>query len=225
MQQILNVLTPANSYDLLTLEQAKAMLLLQPTDTSKDVLIETLITQISEMVAKLCNRVFAYEEVRETFYQLNDASTPSTQRLYLSRWPVRLDDIESFTLSSAPGDSIDVLPQLDPPYGDWILEEETGTLYRRDNVGAWCGTADIVYSGGYDLPDEAPGLVVFATQALLREGYTSWIRSPASFGVRQISHKEARVGYFGPNMFPTLGLPETWKTVEALLQKYVRHWV
>jgi hypothetical protein len=223
MQQILNVLTPADTYDLVSLEQIKTALLISATDSSKDALLQMQITQISEMIAKLCNRVFGYEEVDETFYQLNDECSPPTRRLYLSRWPVLLDDIETFTMSKAPGDSVDMLPAL--ATGDWVLEEQTGTLYRREDLGAWYGTVDVVYSGGYHLPDDTPGLVQFAVQALIRESYMAWIRNPALFGVRQIGHKEARIGYFGPNMFPTLGLPETWKTVEALLQKYIRHWV
>jgi hypothetical protein len=93
------------------------------------------------------------------------------------------------------------------------------------NYGSWTGVIDVVYSGGYQLPDGAPGSLKFVCEALIREGYMSWIRNPALFGVRQIAHKESRIGYYGPNMFPTMGLPDTWKAFQSVLNKYIRHWV
>lgn len=216
MQQILNVITKSDTYDLVSLEDMKMKLFIPPTDTSKDELIKELITNLSDLIARMCNRVFAYEQVQETFYQLNDGRY--TQRLYLSRWPVVEADIVTITQSDN-----DISPLfLD---GTCVLEEETGTLYMPSNNGPWCGVVDVLYSGGYQLPDGAPGALKFAMEALMRESYMSWIRNPALFGVRQISHKHSRIGYYGPNMFPTIGLPTTWKAVEGLLYKYIRHWV
>ena len=74
----------------------KAKFFIPDTDTSKDVLIQELISNISDTIAQLCNRVFGYEGVQETFYQLEDDPC-WTQRLYLSRWPVTLADIAGFT--------------------------------------------------------------------------------------------------------------------------------
>jgi hypothetical protein len=217
MQQILNVITPANSQDLVSLENMKMKLFIPDTDTSKDALIQELITNISEVIAKMCNRVFGYEEVQETYYQLEDGCF--TQRLYLSRWPVVQADITSFTQ-----DGTDISDWfLD---GTCVLEEATGTIYTPSKNGSWSGSPiDVLYSGGYKLPDDAPGSLAFAMEALVRESYMSWIRNPALFGVRLISHKESRIGYYGPNMFPTIGLPTTWKVVEGVLSKYIRHWV
>jgi hypothetical protein len=214
MQQILNVLTPADTQDLVTLDEMKMKLML--TDTSKDALLQELITNTSEVIARMCNRVFGYEEVDETYYQLED---DNSRRLYLSRWPVTLTDITSFTC-----DGVDLLPSQTTC--DWVLEELTGTLYRRPDLGPWYGQIDVVYSGGYPLPDGAPGALKFAAEALIREGYIAWIRSPSSFSVSNIAHKESRVGYFGPQVFSTIGNPATWQALQqGLLYKFIRHWV
>jgi hypothetical protein len=216
MQQLLNVLTPAASQDLVTLEAMKQKLGIPDTDTSKDFLLQELISNTSELIATLCNRVFAYEEVSETFYQLDDGYS---RRLYLSRWPVKAADITAITQVDS---NTDLLPTLSD---GWFLEEKTGTLYGRPDLGYWYGTVSVTYSGGYQLPDETPNSLLFALEALLREQYMSWIRSPSSFGVRQIRHKESAIGYYGPNLFPTTGLPATWTAVQSVLNKFMRHWV
>jgi hypothetical protein len=216
MQQILNVLVPADSQDLVTLAEMKMKLMIAPADTSKDPLLQELITNTSEVIARMCNRVFGYEQVDETYYQLEDGGS---RRLYLSRWPVVLADIKSFTC-----DGIDHMPLQ--PTGNWVLEELTGTLYQRPDLGPWYGEIDVVYSGGYLLPNNAPNALKFAAEALIREGYIAWIRSPSSFTVSNISHKESRIGYFGPNVFSTIGNPATWDMLKnGLLYKYIRHWV
>jgi hypothetical protein len=219
MQQLLNVLTPATSQDLVSLANMKMKMGIDPSNTTWDALLQELITNTSETIAKLCNRVFGYETVDETYYQLADSPSPPTQRLYLSRWPVVTADITSITQ-----DGTDLLPTLNI---NWFLEESTGTLYQLQSLGQWiCTTSiDVQYSGGYQLPNSAPGPLAFAVEALIREQYMSWIRSPSSFGVRQIRHKESSIGYYGPNLFPTTGLPATWTTVQTVLNKYRRDWV
>ena len=226
MQQILNVITPATAtppagaYDLVTLAEMKMKLLIDPSNTTFDGLLAELITNISETIGTMCNRVFIKEEVQETFYQLNDGNG-TTQRLYFSRWPVKLADIATIN-----GNGIDILPDniLNSTAGTWVLEEKTGTLYQPSLYGSWSGVVDVGYAGGY-APDEVPGTLKFCVEGLIRESYMSWIRNPALFGVRMISHKESHIGYYGPNMFPTMGIPATWTTVKSLLEKYIRHWV
>ena len=226
MQQILNVTVPATAtppgspYDLVTLDEMKMKLMIDPSNTAFDGLLSELITNMSETIARMCNRVFIKEAVEETFYQLNDGDG-TTQRLYLSRWPVKLADITAITQNG-----VDILPNnvANSSAGQWVLEEITGTLYQPSDYGAWYGTVDVDYAGGY-APSEVPGTLKFCVESLLRENYMSWIRNPSLFGVRLISHKESHVGYYAPNMFPTAGVPATWTTVNALLAKYIRHWV
>jgi hypothetical protein len=218
MQQILNVITPAASYDLVSLAEMKASLGIPPTNTTNDVLLQDLITNLSETVAKMCNRVFGFEKVDETFYQLEDqGAPPNTQRLYLSRWPVQLSDIAALTQ-----DGNDLLASEG---SSWMLEKETGTLYSFPTTGPWIGVIDCQYSGGYVLPDDAPGPLKFAMKAVTRESYMAWIRNPGLYGIRQISHKESRVAYYQPNLLGTMGTPDTWTHVQSILNKYVRYWV
>jgi hypothetical protein len=215
MQQILNVVTPATSYDLVSLDEMKMKLGIPPTDTSRDALLQELITNISSVAADKCCRhpaSLVYETVDEKFYQLEDGCS---RRLFLSQWPVVRGDITSMTQ-----DGVDLLTNT-----DWILEEKTGTLYMPPAADPWFGVIEITYSGGYKNPDEVPGSLKFVVEAVLRESYMAWIRNPSMFGVRQIAHKEARVGYYGPNMFPTIGLSQTWDTCKGILNKYIRHWV
>lgn len=223
MQQLLNVLTPSATYDLVTLEEMKMKLMIPDSNTQWDALLQELITNLSDTIAKLCCRVFAYEGVDECFYQLNDETHPPTRRLYLSRWPVVLSDITAINQTvDGSGVVTDLLPLVNQ---NWFLEEATGTLYQRPDLGPWTSTVDVIYSGGYQLPDGAPGSIKFCVEALLRESYMSWIRNPAMFGVRQLSHKESRIGYYGPNMFPTVGLPATWTVVQGILRRYIRWWI
>jgi hypothetical protein len=214
VQQILNVITPSETYDLVSLAELKMKLGVPDTDTSKDAMLQEFITNTSDVLARYCNRVFAYEEVEETFYQLADGNSA---RLYLSRWPVKLADIQAITQ-----DGDDILP-LDA--SNWVLEESTGTLYMRYTNQPWYGDIYVAYSGGYALPDGAPAALKFAAEAAIRESYMTWIRNPQSFGVRMIAHKENRVSYYGPNMFPTVGLPATWTFINQLLYKFMRPWV
>ena len=59
------VLTPADSYALLTLDEIKAILNLPLTDTAEDAQLQMWIDQYSDVIATMCNRVFAYEAVEE----------------------------------------------------------------------------------------------------------------------------------------------------------------
>lgn len=225
MQQILIEITPPTSIDLVSLDDMKMKLLIADTDTTKDELVAELITNMSAVVARLCNRVFGFRDVHETFYQLNDQNpvNPATRRLYLSQWPVAQGDIATLTSTQ---DGSGVLVDLLPALGDTvILEEATGTLYQRPDIGPWYGTIDVVYSGGYDLPTDTPPDLAFAVEAAIREQYYVAIRNPSLFGVRQLAHKESRVGFYPPNMFPTAGLPQTWSTLQMVLSRYSRHWI
>lgn len=218
MQQIMNVLTPTTSTDLVTLDEMKMKLNVPPTNTNYDALIQEIITNTSEVIATMCNRVFGYQEVEERFYQLEDETTPATRRLYLSQWPVVLADIQSFTQNGS-----DLLAAYNI---DWILEQKTGTLYRHPPAGPWYGELDLVYSGGYQLPDDAPNSLKFAVEAVVREGYATWIRDPSLFMVNSLSHKESRIHYFAPNLFSAVGLPGTWDQLKSMiLTKYTRNWV
>ncbi|MEJ0097870.1 MAG: hypothetical protein WDM84_08010 [Bauldia sp.] len=59
---MLTVITPAETYDLVTAQAAASALGIDPDADNLD----TQITQASDAIAKACNRVFAVEGVAET---------------------------------------------------------------------------------------------------------------------------------------------------------------
>jgi len=219
-QHVLNVITEATTHDLVTLDEMKLMLRIPTTDTSKDPELAIMIDGVSAQMATFANRVFGYEEVHETFYDI----VPK-RRLFFSRWPVKLTDIQTMSLSG-----VDVLGD-----GTWVLEEKKGILYtpQASGRGQWAGDLDVVYSGGYKLPDEAPDDLKRAAAAAIREDYYTFLRGAILSGVRMIAHKQARVMYYPPGQIgATLqtsvgpaGSSATWNSVMAVLNHYIRHWV
>ena len=68
------------------------MLGLSETDTSEDDQLNMWIDQYTDVVATMCNRVFAYEEVRRPGAAIACRST--SPRLFLTHYPVDDADID-----------------------------------------------------------------------------------------------------------------------------------
>jgi hypothetical protein len=204
------VLTPADSYALLTLDELKPMLNVPLSNTTEDELFQMWIDQYSDVVATMCNRVFAYETVAETW---RSESAPFDRALlFLTRYPVADADI---TAVESPRGNI-----LDP--ASYEVENVSGKLRIE---GAWTEPVTVTYSGGYHLPDEAPPALKAAT-GLLVQAAQMQSKVPAS-AVRSVTHGETRVQYFDPvQMFGKAGgaapLMQATDTVNALLYKYMR---
>ena len=174
------VLTPATSFDLMTLDEAKQMLGISLTDTSDDAQLAMFIDINSATISRLCNRVFAREEVTESWRELNGGN-----RVFLSHWPVLQADIES--VQSPLGTMVSP--------DDWELEEESGKV-------SFFGVAAIepvviTYWGGYNLPNEAPGALKHAL-ALLNLQSRLLASLGTIGGIHQLSHKEARISFHDP---------------------------
>jgi hypothetical protein len=228
MQQILNVLDPVANIDFMTLAEAKLMLNIPTTSTTYDAAIQMFITNMSDTVAEMANRAFVKEKVLESFYAINN----NEKRIYFSRWPVKLTDIESMT--DADGNDLMVAP-------DWVLEEKTGTLYKPPSSttwggtwngassGMWSGDVNITYSGGYVLPQETPPALKQLAGAMIREAYYEMLRGALLSGVRMISHKHARVMYYptGAQAATTgrVASPATQRALQDVLYHYTRWWV
>jgi len=223
LQHILNVVTRWPTQDLLTLAELKTQLRIPDTDTSKDAELNLIIDGVSAQIATMANRVFGFDEVKETFYNSVDMD-----RLFFSQWPVKLADIQMLQL-----DGVNILPTIDvkpgSPNGDWILEEETGTLFRPN--APWNGTLFAHYSGGWKIPDAAPADLKRAASVAMREDYYTYVRGTVLSGVRMIAHKGARVQYYPPGQISatqTAGGPPQgpiWTSVMSVVMKYVRHWI
>jgi hypothetical protein len=198
------VAPPPTPYDLLTLAEAKTFLGI--TDTSRDAQLQLWLSMSSAMVAEMCNRVFAKEKVKETWFCLASSS------LYLTRWPVKATDIVSVTdngvtLSSA----------------DYLLEETKGHLYR---ASGWATPVEIVYTGGYMCPSEVPDDLKYAASLLVQEQRAMALIASVS-GVRMLSHKHARVMFYDPNRVQQRGGVGTaaQQQAKSLLANYTRFWV
>jgi hypothetical protein len=206
------VLTPAESYDLLTLDELKTMLNVSASDTSEDAQLELWIEQYSDVVATMCNRVFAKETVEETWR--GDSMPFDCPRLFLTHYPVADADIEA--VESPRGSSIDPA----------AYEIENGSGKMRIE-GAWAEPVTVTYTGGYDLPDEAPPALKQATGLLIQGARAEMSRAAVS-GIKSITHRESRVQFMDTSILAkgNLGaLGAAAETVNALLYKYMRFYV
>jgi hypothetical protein len=207
---IVKVLEPAENRNFLTLEEARLMLGLPAGDAEADKALEQQIEIASATIAELCNREFGREKVRETWYELND------RRLFLTRFPVAEDDIESITVGGAS------LVEDD----DYDLEEKSGTIRPFAHFAA---PIRVIYTGGYELPHDAPKPLKQATILLVTQQRSQATRESIE-DIRMIAHKESRVLFFDPSQQTktTTGggaLGSGIKQVDDLLMHYVRHYI
>jgi hypothetical protein len=207
---ILKILTPATSFDLLTLAELKLMLGIASTDTSEDAILQQYITSYSDIISRMCNRVFGYEEVQETVRCLQP------NRYYVSHWPILEIDIDSVeTPSGSPIDS-----------SMYEIEQESGKI--EFTGGNQSEPILVHYSGGYNLPTNAPPALKAACVMCIREART-WAMRQAVSGIRSIAHKESRVMYFDVNAAlgkkVTTPMDFVQSVVDTMLYHYMRIWV
>jgi hypothetical protein len=183
MQSTIVVTVPATSIDLIKLDELKRALNL--TSTTQDEMLSDLITRVSAEIAAYCNnRVFGFETVVETFTEI----PADTRRLFLARYPIAVD---TGITSINNGDAALTYP-------DGILLDSLWGKLTLPNGSGFVEQTVVSYSGGYNLPDEAPPALKQAAVMLMREAYYSTIRGDAT--VRMIAHKESRIIYFDPNV-------------------------
>ena len=200
------VLTPATSFDLMTLDEAKQMLGISLTDTSDDAQLAMFIDINSATISRLCNRVFAREEVTESWRELNGGN-----RVFLSHWPVLQADIES--VQSPLGTMVSP--------DDWELEEASGKV-------SFFGVAAIepvviTYWGGYNLPNEAPGALKHAL-ALLNLQSRLLASLGTIGGIHQLSHKEARISFHDPAKILAAAMGQA-AGMESPLMQVLSHYI
>lgn len=209
METNIKILTPAASYELLSLAEAKAALGIGLTTPVQDALINAYVENYSGMISMLTGRVFAREKVRERFWNFD------TPRIYLSHYPVKEADIESVMSGG-------VLVT------DYLLEEESGKLTRSPWRSLWREPVEVVYTGGYQLPDAGPTALKQAVILNMQDKFTSSGALRES-GVRMISHKETRVMFYQAGSLSGAaagkGGGATQNATNALIGRFMRHWV
>jgi hypothetical protein len=149
---MLTITTPADSYDLTTLQAVKAEL--GVTDTADDEKLAGYISQASDVVAKFCNRVFAQETMSESFRLERQRDL-----LILSRYPIS-------EVASVVENDMALTPI------DYEFDGENGTLQRLRSDVAVCwprGKITITYTAGYALPSDLPLGIERATILLVKQ--------------------------------------------------------
>lgn len=178
------IIKAADSHDLLSLEEAKLLMSIPVSSTTDDEQLKLFISIASQTVARLCNRIFAREELEETWREIGD------RRIFLSHWPVKKADVVSV---ESPGGTI-----LTSGYE---LEEASGKISIYGNgsyASGWREPVVCHYTGGYLLPDEAPMPLKSATYLLVTQQKLLSTLGPVA-GLKQLSHKESRVVFHDPN--------------------------
>ena len=202
------ILVPAVSHALITLEDFKIATGQPAGISATDEQMQWLIDTQSQVIARMCNRIFAKETLIERWRDL------SARRLYLTHWPVKQADIARVSTNG-----VDRL-------NDWELDEREGKLSIFTNRAE---PIEVEYTGGYDLPDEAP-LPLQQAVALMVSTSKSEQAAASLTGVRMISHKESRVMFHSPSSGGSSSSsgPSTSQaqdTVKSLLGHYIKHWI
>ena len=222
---IIKVLDEADNFNLLTIEQARIGLQLTPGEPgSTDEFLNQLIETNSSVVSVLTNRVFARERVRETWRCLGEPcdceDAAYSRRLFLSHWPVREEDVERIEV-----------PRGYPIANNcWELDERAG------RISIFCGTSEpieVTYTGGFELPDEAPPALRYAAMLLVSDSRATAQRESSALGagIKSIAHKESRVTFHSPTETTATsgraGGADSPKmaTVKLLLSHFTRHWI
>jgi hypothetical protein len=216
----IKVITAADNYDLVSLDEAKVMLGIDAADTTNDAQLEMLITSQSIFAANQCNRVFAYEQVRETWRCVGAVCCPDgAARIYLTHYPVKAEDV--LIVETPKGTVLDV--------DAYELDEETGKLTIW---GGYSSEIIVTYSGGYHLPDECPADLKNATGLMVSAQRTqAAAAATGGSGIRMLAHKESRIMYFSPKDMAGGSTGSSSPSVSAsasaaktILDNYVRYW-
>lgn len=202
-----NIITPATEFAMMTLDEMKKALGISSSTQVSDDQWDWLIDVNSATISELCNRVFAKEEVEETWREVQNQ-----QRIFLTHYPVKAADIQSVTTNGGT--------QL-----DYELEEQSGKLQL---FNGFAEPVVVHYTGGFLLPDEAP-LPLKQACVLLSATWKAQLAMVQVTGVRMIAHKEARVMFHTPTTGSTGGSTGRWSgvppSVESILVQYTRFWV
>jgi len=184
--EILDESTDSAGPDLISLDDLK--LALGITDTSEDAALQAAITMQSRLIADYCNRRFGRAEALEIFTFDRGETILPRQALVLKLYPV----VEVFEVSS-----------LGATAGDYDFDPDSGRLWTTvggwmlDYPGSWGGTISVTYSGGYDLPEEAPARLQQAVIQAVNDTRTIGARDPS---IREVQHGDTRISYFTPQL-------------------------
>lgn len=176
MHQILEILEEATDSagpDLISLNDLK--LALGIDGTAEDAQLQAMITFQSRIIAEYCDRRFGLAEAVETFTFDRGEVMPTRAALTLSLYPV----VEVIEVSTAGATA-----------SDYDFDPATGRLWAD---GWWPGSVSVLYSGGYDLPEQSPARLQKAVIEAVHEGRTVGSRDPS---IQVVQHGDTMIRYF-----------------------------
>jgi hypothetical protein len=202
------IVTPATSYSFISVAEARDIMAGLVTSMT-DEQLQFWIDAASAEIATLCNRVFGYEQVIDTF-------DIGGQRVWLNRWPIAKADVTSIKLNGS---------EIVANTSQWRVAGDELGFGKLTVFSAVDAPMTVSYKGGYHLPDDAPPELKKACHLLVRNAHLQ-LTSLAQTGVRQLSHKHSRVTYFDPATLikaqQTAGGTGTQQALESLLYRYRR---
>jgi hypothetical protein len=207
MRNFVQVTTPATVFDLTTVEDANEYLGLTPS-TDGDMILAAQITAASQIIASQCDRIFAKEDVVQTFVMRYGEGI---QSLVLERIPV-------VSIASV-NDNGHALSSSDYDY-----DPVKGILWRSCTFIDWAwwsfysSRVAVTYSGGYDLPDGAPADLEMACLALIKEQRFAQKRGDPT--IRSLQHADSAVFYQQGSQAFAIGQGALPPSVQQLIQPY-----
>jgi len=187
--------------DLVSLDDLKLALGIE--GTTDDAALQAAITFQSRIIAEYCNRRFGLAQAVETFTFDRYEDMRRRQALTLSLYPVvEVTEVLSSGLAGT----------------DYNFDPASGRLWMANGF-CWVDTVEVSYSGGYDLPAEAPARLQRAVIDAVNAGRTSSYRDPT---IREVQHGDARVSYFTPSVSSTTGSSDFLSAAAAELIKPYR---
>jgi hypothetical protein len=190
--EIIEETTASAGPDLISLDDLKFALGI--VGTAEDAQLQAMITLQSRLIAEYCDRRFGMAEALESFTFDPYESLPSRQALVLSLYPVS----QIFEVSTAGATAADY--QFDPRSGRlWLSKDQYWNYWGPYNSSSWygpypsLGSVMVTYSGGYDLPEQAPARLQKAIIEAVRDGRASGARDPS---IREVQHGDTRISYF-----------------------------
>jgi uncharacterized phiE125 gp8 family phage protein len=204
MRSIVEIVTPAESELLTTLERVKAEL--QITTDANDEILEAKIAEASSDIQAALGKRLPRENLKETFWHDDELrvahlGNPAQTTLFLNRTPVA-------AIASVTVDDI----VLDP--SEYRLDPDAGLLDRLSTDGipcAWrfCKSVIVAYIGGFILPGQDGRNLAYAIEgavvALVSDYWASRGRDPTlrSESIPGVIDRQFWVGAVGdPGLLP-----------------------
>jgi hypothetical protein len=218
MHSILQIVTedPASAGpDLISLADLK--LALGITGTTQDADLQAAITFQSRIVAEYCDRRFGLAQVKETFTFDYGENVRTREALTLSLYPVTsVTDVSISGTSTADY-------TFDPPSGRlWLPYSYEYWRSGYYLYGYGPNPITVTYSGGYDLPEQAPVRLQRAIIETINQNRQSGTRDPT---IREVQHGDTRITYVSQSFAAGSTGQHLTASVTNLIQPYRRMYV